>query len=148
MAFQVSVFLENKIGHFERVTRVLKDIQVNIRTMTLNNTANGWGILNLLVTDPEKAYAALSEQGFSVSLREVLALRMEDRPGGLDDLLVQIAEAGISFDNAVGRITEEHKTALLVLDVPDIESAREKLRKAGISELPDDVVYGKNSGSR
>lgn len=143
MAFQVSVFLENKIGHFERVTRVLKDIQVNIRTMTLNNTANGWGILNLLVNDPEKAYAALSEQGFSVSLREVIALRMEDRPGGLDNLLVKIAEAGISFDNAVGRITEEHKTALLVLDVPDIESARAKLRKAGISELPDDVVYGR-----
>jgi hypothetical protein len=143
MAFQVSVFLENKIGHFERVTRVLKDIQVNIRTMTLNNTANGWGILNLLVTDPEKAYAALSEQGFSVSLREVIALRMEDRPGGLDYLLVKIAEAGISFDNAVGRITEEHKTALLVLDVPDIESAREKLHKAGIYELPDDVVYGR-----
>jgi hypothetical protein len=143
MAFQVSVFLENKIGHFERVTRVLKDIQVNIRTMTLNNTANGWGILNLLVTDPEKAYAALSAQGFSVSLREVIALRMEDRPGGLDDLLVKIAEAGISFDNAVGRITEENKTALLVLDVPDIESAREKLRNAGINELPDDVVYGR-----
>lgn len=143
MAFQVSVFLENKIGHFERVTRVLKDIQVNIRTMTLNNTANGWGILNLLVNDPEKAYAALSEQGFSVSLREVIALRMEDRPGGLDNLLVKIAEAGISFDNAVGRITEEHKTALLVIDVPDIESARAKLRKSGISELPDDVVYGR-----
>jgi len=144
MAYQVSVFLENKIGHFARVTRVLKDVQVNIRTMTLTNTANGWGILNLLVNEPEKTCKALSEQGFSVSLREVIALRMEDRPGGLDDLLVKIAEAGISFDNAVGRITEENKTALLVLDVPDIESAREKLRKAGIDELPDYVVYGRN----
>ncbi len=144
MAYQVSVFLENKIGHFARVTRVLKDVHVNIRTMTLTNTANGWGILNLLVNEPEKAYEALSELGFSVSLREVIALRMEDRPGGLDNLLVKIAEAGINFDNAVGRITEENKTALLVLDVPDIESARQKLRKAGIDELPDDVVYGRN----
>jgi hypothetical protein len=144
MAYQVSVFLENKIGHFQRVTRVLKDIQVNIRTMTLNNTANGWGILNLLVNEPEKACKALSEQGFSVSLREVIALRMEDRPGGLDDLLVKIAEAGISFDNAVGRITEENKTALLVLDVTDLDSAREKLRRSGINELPDSIVYGKD----
>lgn len=144
MAYQVSVFLENKIGHFERVTRVLKDSQVNIRTMTLTNTANGWGILNLLVNEPEKACMALSEQGFSVSLREVIALRMEDRPGGLDDLLVKIADAGISFDNAVGRITEENKTALLVLDVTDLDSAREKLRMAGINELPDSIVYGKD----
>ncbi len=144
MAYQVSVFLENKIGHFERVTRVLKDSQVNIRTMTLTNTANGWGIINLLVNEPEKACMALSEQGFSVSLREVIALRMEDRPGGLDDLLVKIADAGISFDNAVGRITEENKTALLVLDVTDLDSAREKLRMAGINELPDSIVYGKD----
>lgn len=143
MAYQVSVFLENKIGHFARVTRVLKNIGVNIRTMTLNNTANGWGILNLMVSDPEKACSALSEKGFSVSLRDIIALRMEDRPGGLDDLLVKIAGAGINFDNATGRITEENKWAILILDVPDIKEAREKLNEAGISELPDSVVYGR-----
>jgi len=147
MAYQVSVFLENKIGHFQRVTRVLKEIQVNIRTMTLNNTANGWGILNLMVSNPEKAYAALSEKGFSVSLREIIALRMEDRPGGLDDLLVKIAAAGINFDNAAGRITEENKWAILILDVPDVVRTREKLINAGIEELPDNVVYGINNKS-
>ena len=147
MAYQVSVFLENKIGHFQRVTRVLKEIQVNIRTMTLNNTANGWGILNLMVSNPEKAHAALSEKGFSVSLREIIALRMEDRPGGLDDLLVKIAAAGINFDNAAGRITEENKWAILILDVPDVVRTREKLINAGIEELPDNVVYGINNKS-
>ncbi len=142
MAYQVSVFLENKIGHFARVTRVLKDISVNIRTMTLTNTANGWGILNLLVSDPEKACESLAEQGFSVALREVIALRMVDRPGGLDELLVKIAGAGISFDNAVGRITDEGKSAILVLDVKDPSEAREKLKAVGINELESHIVYG------
>jgi hypothetical protein len=143
MAYQVSVFLENKIGHFERVTRVLKEINVNIRTMTLTNTANGWGILNLMVSDPEKACESLSEQGFSVALREVIALRMVDKPGGLDDLLVRIAGAGISFDNAVGRITDEGKSAILILDVRDPSEAREKLKAAGIYELESHIVYGR-----
>ena len=125
MAYQVSVFLENKIGHFEKVTRVLKDVAVNIRTMTLTNTVNGWGILNLMVNDPGLAYKALSEQGFPAALREVIALRMKDKPGGLDELLVKIAEAGINFDNAVGKITDEGKNAILILDIADPVAARE-----------------------
>lgn len=64
MAYEVSIFLENKIGHFERITKVLKEAQINIRTMAINDTANGWGILNLLVNDPQKAYKALTEKAF------------------------------------------------------------------------------------
>ena len=49
MAFEVSVFLENKITHFERITNLLKKKEINIRTLTLNSMAHGWGVLNLLV---------------------------------------------------------------------------------------------------
>ncbi len=142
MAFLVSIFLENKIGHFEKVTHVLKEQDIDIKTMTLTNTVNGWGILNLLVSKPEKACSALAEKGFTATLREVLALEMQDRIGGLDDLLMQIARVGISFDNAFGRNAGINNPAVLVLDVPDIRTARERLKEAGISELPDEVVYG------
>ena len=59
MAYQVSIFLENKIGHLERVTAVLKAAKINIHTMNLNHTANGWGILNLVVSNPELAHCLL-----------------------------------------------------------------------------------------
>jgi len=143
MAFEVSVFLENKIAHFEGITNVLKDENINIRSLTLNNILHGWGVLNLLVDQPEKAYKILSEKGNSVALREVIALEMKDESGGLDALLMQIARVGIHIDNAYSRLISEKKMAVLILDVPDVIEAKEKLQKNGIAILEDRVVYGK-----
>jgi len=142
MAYEVSIFLENKIGHFKRITSILKENKINIRSMTLNNTSNGWGILDLLVNDPEKAYKVLAEKGVSVALREIIALEMKDVSGGLDDLLFKVSKAKVNFDNAYGRIVQEDKSAILIIDVRDIEDSKKKLLKAGIKILKDSKVYG------
>lgn len=142
MAYEVSIFLENKIGHFERITGILKESKVNIRSMAINDTANGWGILNLLVDSPEKAYKALTAKGISVALRKVIALEMKDEAGGLDDLLMQVARAEVNFNNAVGRIIQETKTAVLVLNVDNYDESIAKLNATGIHILDDEHVYG------
>lgn len=142
MAYEVSIFLENKIGHFERITSVLKEAQVNIRTMAINDTANGWGILNLLVNDPQKAYEALSEKGVSVALRKVIALEMKDEAGGLDDLLMQVAQAEVNFNNAYGRIIQETQSAILILNVEDYKESINKLNAKGLEVLDEAKVYG------
>lgn len=142
MAYEISIFLENKIGHFERITNVLKENKINIRSMAINDTANGWGILNLLVDNPGKAYDALSEKGVSVALRKVIALEMKDEAGGLDDLLMQVAQAHVNFNNAYGRIIQETKSAILILNVPDYKESIDKLNDKGIQILDDYKVYG------
>jgi len=142
MAYEVSIFLENKIGHFERITHILKENNINIRSMALNNTSNGWGILDLLVNNPEKAYNALADKGVSVALREIIALEMKDVTGGLDDLLLKVSKANVNFDNAYGRIIQENKAAILVIDVQDVEDSKKKLQEAGIQMLDDKNVYG------
>jgi hypothetical protein len=143
MAFEVSVFLENKIAHFEGITNVLKSAKINIRSLTLSNIAHGWGVLNLLVDQPEKAYQLLSDKGNSVVMREVIALEMKDEAGGLDELLVKIARVGIHIENAYSRLIAETGMAILVLDVPDVLEARKRLEQNGISILNDEAVYGK-----
>ncbi len=143
MAFEVSVFLENKIAHFEGITNILKAEKINIRSLTLNNILHGWGVLNLLVDQPEKAYKVLSEKGNSVSLREVIALEMKDEAGGLDEVLMKIARTGIHIENAYSRLISEKNMAILILDVPDVINAKAKLRGIGIAILEDHVVYGK-----
>ncbi len=143
MAFEVSVFLENKIAHFERITNILKSGNINIRSLTLTNILHGWGVLNLLVDQPEKAYKILYEKGNSVSLREIIALEMKDESGGLDEVLVKIARAGIHIESAYTRLISEKNMAILVLDVPDLIDATAKLNQNGITILEDDVVYGK-----
>ena len=142
MAYEVSIFLENKIGHFERITRVLKEAQINIRSMAINDTANGWGILNLIVSDPIKAKEALFEKGVSVALRKVIALEMRDEAGGLDDLLMEVAKAEVNFDNAVGRVITEKQKAILILNVDDYAESIEKLEKQGVQIIDDNTVYG------
>lgn len=143
MAFEVSVFLENKINHFEGITNVLKAEKINIRSLTLSNMMHGWGVLNLLVDQPEKAYKILSEKGNSVALREVIALEMKDESGGLDEVLVQISRVGIHIENAYSRLISEKNMAILILDVPDVIEARKKLEQNGIVILEDSIVYGK-----
>ena len=142
MAYEVSIFLENKIGHFERITHILKENNINIRSMALNNTSNGWGILDLLVNSPEKAYNALADKGVSVALREIIALEMKDVTGGLDDLLLKVSKANVNFDNAYGRSIQENKAAILVIDVQDVEDSKKKLQAAGIQMLDAKNVYG------
>jgi len=143
MAFEVSVFLENKITHFERITNILKEEEINIRSLILTNMMHGWGVLNLLVDQPEKAYKALAEKGNSVALREVIALEMKDEAGGLDELLVKIARAGIHIENAYSRLITPSQMAILVLDVHDIMEAKRLLSRNGIPVLDDKIVYGK-----
>ena len=144
MTYQVSIFLENKIGHLERVTAVLKAAHINIRTMNLNHTASGWGILNLVVSNPMLARQLLNENGLSAALREIVVIEMADQPGGLDDLLKEIVKAGVNFTNAYGRSAYANEKAYFVIDTEDVVDAREKLQKAGLNMMSDDKVYGKS----
>jgi len=139
MAYQVSVFLENKIGHLERVTTVLKDADINILTMNLNHTPGGWGIVNLLVNKPETAFRLLSGAGVSAALRRIVVLPMEDKPGSLDGLLRKIAGAGINFTTAYGRSGKGN--AWFVVDIEDLPEAQQLLLDAGLEILSDEVVY-------
>jgi len=145
MAYQVSVFLENKIGRLKRVTSVLKENGINIQNMNLIHTANGWGILNLLVSDSQKACEKLGQAGLSASLRKVVALQMQDVPGGLDELLARIADAGVNFTNAYGKVVEPGKKAILFIDAEQIEGIEEKLSAGGLVQLSDDSIFGLNS---
>lgn len=142
MAFEISVFLENRISHFERIASILKNEQINIRSLMLNSMYHGWGVLNLLVDEPDKAYQILTENGNSVTLREVIALEMKDKSGGLDDLLMKISRAGIHIDSAYSRLISENNLAILILEVPDVLEAKRRLEINGIAILDDKKVYG------
>ncbi len=142
MAFEISVFLKNKITHFEEITSALKKENINISSMTLMNIYQGWGVVKLLVSQPEKAYQILSDRGDSVSLREIIALEMKDSAGGLDELLVKVARAGIHIESAYSRLLSGTNTAVLILEVTDVLEAKRRLEINGVTILDDKTVYG------
>lgn len=141
MAYQVSVFLENKAGHFRQVTSVLTKSGVNIQAMTLSTTTMGWGILNLIVDQPMLAAEALKAKQHPVSLRQVIALPMDDSIGGLDSALDYLEKAKINMETAYGRNRNSNGEAVLIVDVHDVENAEQKLTDLGAKLLSDDEVY-------
>ena len=113
MARQVSVFLQNQPGHLEKVTEVLQRKLINIRAMTLSGSAYGWGILNLLLNDPDEGHKALVEAGYSAVLRPIIVVRMPDRPGGLHDLLSYLSKGEINIKNAYATLVPKEGAAIL-----------------------------------
>ena len=94
---QLSIFLENRAGRMIEVTRVLAESNINILAMSLADTAD-FGILRLVVDDSEKAKRVLGEKGFTVGRTSVVAVRVNNEPGGLNRVLEIIQKASINVE--------------------------------------------------
>jgi hypothetical protein len=140
MAHQISVFVENKPGRLERVTEALARAKVNIRAFTVSGTYE-YGVMKFLVNKPDKALAALTAQGIPANKREILAVRMDDRPGGLHRIAKAFAERKLNIEDAYGFVIESKKQAVMVLDVEKIEEAKRVLREEGFTTLTDQEIY-------
>lgn len=141
MAYQISIFLENEPGHLEKVTTVLKKENINIRAMTLSSSSYGWGILNLLVNEPEKGCDALCETGYSAVLRKIVVVKMPDKPGGLHDLLQYLSRGGVNIKNAYATLVPHDGAAILVIDTENIEEVKKLVAEAGITRLTPEEIY-------
>ena len=92
---QLSVFLENKSGALVRVLRLLKQENIQLIASTIADTAD-YGIFRVICSEPEKAYGVLKEAGVAVSICEVFAVELDDRPGQAADAIELFASEGIN----------------------------------------------------
>ncbi len=140
MAHQISVFVENKPGRIERVTEVIAKANVNIRAFTVMGTYE-YGVMKFLVDKPDIALEALKAQGISAHKREIIALLMDDRPGGLHRLAKIFGQKKINIEDAYGFVIEDKKRAVMVVDVGRVSEAETILREEGIPTLSDEEIY-------
>src|SRR5208282_567818 len=125
---QISIFAENKLGKMEKVTKVLSDSKINILAISITST-NGFGIIKFMVDKPELALEVLKKDGFTVSLTEVLAIEMNDQPGGLHEVVSILAQNNINIENASVYVAESRKRAYLLVEVKDINNAKKIFEK-------------------
>ncbi len=137
---QISVFLENKEGRIARVTKVLSESQINIRALSIADTTE-FGILRIIVDDPIKAKSALKESGFTVSTTEVIAIAIEDQPGGLARALDILHSNKISVEYLYAFISKASAKANVILRVEDCEKAIDCLQTKGYTVLTANEVY-------
>jgi len=124
---QISIFSENKPGRLRKITKVLAEEGVNILAINIASS-NGFGVLKFIVDNHELAYQKLRQKGFTVSLNEVLAIELVDRPGGLYDVATILSKKRINIENAYVLILGTRKKAFLIVDVNDIEKAKKLLK--------------------
>lgn len=136
---QLSIFLENKSGRLAEVTDILARNGINIRALSLADTAD-FGILRLIVNDMPKTQAILKEHGFTVGKNEVIAVEVPDRPGGLAGILGALQGKGINVEYMYAFVQKNEGNAVLIFRFDEIGKAVDVLRQSGIRMLSDEDV--------
>lgn len=94
---QLSVFVENKSGRLYEVMQILGDADINVSALSIADTSD-YGIVRLIVSDPNQAIKLLKEKEFSVQKTPVIGCKVPNTPGGLKKLLTYLAEENISIE--------------------------------------------------
>lgn len=122
---QLSVFLENKTGRLNDVAKVLAEAGINMTAFSVADNSD-FGILRVLVSDPEKAKQVLKEKGFAVKLTNVLALRIGNSAGTLYGILDKLAESKVYIEYMYA--FSEGEQASVVIRPNNIDQAIEILK--------------------
>ncbi len=137
---QISIFLENKSGRLAEVTKILGKEGIDISALSIADTTD-FGILRLIVNQPEKAEVILKEKGFTVSCTNVIAIAVPDKPGGLATALDVLESESIGIEYMYAFIGKTSQEALVLLRVEDPEKAIDVLKKNNIKVLLSEAVY-------
>ncbi len=128
---QVSIFIENVTGRLANLTQVLADHNIDLNAVTIAETGE-YGILRIIVQNPEETTKALSEAGFRASVSELLAVAIENKPGGLNVVLQFLADAGIGVKYIYSTIQSAKGEAAIMIKTTDQERAEDILTRNGV----------------
>jgi hypothetical protein len=140
MAYHLSIFAANESGKLEKITRVLAEARLNIRAISVAS-AGEFGVVRVLVNDPDKGFEALKKHSFTVSKRRILVALIDDAPGAMHDLLVTLAAASVNVEDCYGFVIEEGKRAAIVFEVEKFPEAEKALARTKIHLVPDSEIF-------
>ena len=133
---QISIFLENKPGQLSTICRDLADAGINIATLSLADTSD-FGIVRMIVDDHEKARDVLSSNGYAAVVREVVAVCVPDRPGGMAEVMSAIDAAGVDVEYSYAFAFHRGEKAVLVFSFADAAAGAKALADAGFMTLAE-----------
>ncbi len=140
MIRQLSVFLENNPGRLAELCRVLGDAEVNMRALMVADTAE-YGVVRVICDTPARAQEVLEGAGFGVSVTEVIAVEVPDRPGGLAHVLELLGDDGLNVEYAYCFVEPSGAGAIDIFRVEDPARASAALDAGGIRVLAAADLY-------
>ena len=136
---QISVFLENKPGTLNQLTTVLADGQIDMRALSLAETAD-FGIARIIVDDAFEAANVLKQADFVAALTPVLAYAIPDETGGLNKLLTSFTAAGVNIEYMYAFLGGKTGKAYMIFKVADIKAAESALMARGLRSLSQEDI--------
>ena len=132
---QISIFVENKPGRLAEITDIIAKNDINIRALSIADTAN-FGILRIIVNDSNKVEKLLKENNITVSITSVISICVEDKPGGLAEILKLLAAENIDIEYMYAFVSKQRDdSAYVVMRIEEDFKAMEILKKAGYMGL-------------
>lgn len=138
---QINVFLENEPGRLAEMTKVLSEAKIDIRAIYVTDSTS-YGIIRMIVNQPDDAKIELQSKGFTVSVSHVIAVELKDVPGTLDEVLGLLSGNGIQLEYLYAYVGRASNDAVVVLRVDDRPKTLEIFEKNGVKVLDDKEVYG------
>lgn len=136
---QLSVFVENKFGRMAEILNALAEKSIDISALSLADTSE-FGILRLIVDKPELAVEVLKAEGVIVKLNDILAIAVDDTPGGLSKALNVLTEAKVVIEYMYAFIGKADGKAMTVIRVDDEPKAIEALKNGGVALLTTEDI--------
>lgn len=137
---QISVFLENKPGRLSEAAEVLAKNGIDISALSLADT-DEYGVLRMIVSDPDKAKKALGESGVICKVTDALVVAIDDRPGGFSESLRILTDNGIEVKYMYACVSREQGKAIMVLSVADPARADELIRNTESGNVDPTLIY-------
>jgi hypothetical protein len=136
MIKQLSIFIENRPGRLSSVTQILDDKQINIRAFTIQDRGD-YGLMKLFVDKPEDARLALADRGYACALKDVLAVRVPDKPGNLNRLTAIMHENNVNIADVFGFVVKPENIGICCMEIHDniSDEAMKKMEDEGFTTL-------------
>ena len=134
MLSQISIYTENKKGAMREITVLMQQQDINILG-SVNNDSAEYGIVRMVVSQPQKALQSLSEKGYMCKLTDVLGIEIQDRVGELNRLLTALDESNINVNYMYLSFNRESGSPVMVFHTNDITEVEECLTAKGFCGL-------------
>ena len=137
---QIAVFLENSPGRLYEVTQAFGDAGINLRALSLADTA-GFGVLRMLVTDLAKARQIAMQKHWPARIDDVVAARIPDVPGSLSKVLEPLLAANINIEYMYAFTGFSSEDAVMIFRFKQYDEAVRVLEANGVTVL-DAKAFG------
>ena len=140
MVKQLSIFVSNEMGGMKKITKILADTNIDIIALSIADTSD-YGVLRLIVDDPNKALEGLKAQGVTATLTDVIAVEVADEPGGLHKIMSALADGGVDMEYIYAFLHPGKDHAYVIIKATDEAAAVKTLAEHNIAVIESEELY-------